>query len=97
MVLFARHAGVSAHNVMINRRLRASPPRRLVDLLVVGLLVAAAVLLAAPPADALGPDCKEAPPATAPGNPIGGNPAQQPTGQDPFAAKSSTTVYREYG
>jgi hypothetical protein len=65
--------------------------------LAVGLAVAAAVLLLGSPADALGPDCKEAPAATTPGNPIGGNPAQGPTGEDPFADKATTTVYREYG
>ncbi|HEY0485370.1 MAG TPA: hypothetical protein VGD72_03875 [Mycobacteriales bacterium] len=45
----------------------------------------------------LGTDCKEPPSAVAPGNPIGGNPAQGPTGGDPFAARAQTTVYREYG
>jgi hypothetical protein len=60
-------------------------------------LVLAAVLVSGSVAEALGPDCKEAPPATAPGNPIGGNPAEPPTGTDPFSAKPTTTVYREYG
>ncbi|HEV7755555.1 MAG TPA: hypothetical protein VGO94_06790 [Mycobacteriales bacterium] len=69
-------------------------PRRLT---VVALAALAAVLLCGGAADALGPDCKEAPAATAPGNPIGGNPAQRPTGEDPFADKATTTVYREYG
>jgi hypothetical protein len=68
--------------------------RRLTLLL---LLVAAVVFGTGGAADAIGFDCKEAPAATAPGNPIGGNPAQRPTGQDPFAAKPATTVYREYG
>jgi hypothetical protein len=62
------------------------------------LLVVVAVLLGtAGAAEAFGPDCKEAPAAVAPGNAIGGNPAQGPTGGDPFAAGAKTTVYREYG
>ena len=66
-------------------------------LFVVAGLALAAVLVSGSVAEALGPDCKEAPPATAPGNPIGGNPAEPPTGQDPFSAKPQTTIYREYG
>jgi hypothetical protein len=62
------------------------------------LLTVVAVLLGtAGAAEALGPDCKEAPAAVAPGNAIGGNPAQGPTGDDPFAKGAQTTVYREYG
>jgi hypothetical protein len=56
-----------------------------------------AVLAFGSPAEAIGPDCKDAPPAGAPGNPVGGDPAQKATGKDAFARNSDTTVYREYG
>lgn len=64
-------------------------------------LIAALTLAPAAPAAAAPFDCKDAPTPTQPstGGPawFGAQAAQEDTGADPFAAGSTTTVYREYG
>ena len=86
--------------------MQTAAPRRSRRPLWYGLLLAVAtallVFLPTSSASAATTDCSAPPSAAAPSEQspataIGAKPAEAPTGQDPFAPNSKTTVYREYG